>query len=225
MSCKPGSPCYSKTVHYPNNCSGGGCGSPDPKAHEVYYTGPNLPCAGINTCDSLETALQKIDEKICPENLATEVLGAILNDTNLLNQLCTLISNCQGTTTTTTTEPPPNLMRITPVNEVVDSTSYFGVLVERISGVNPDTITFSPQVNRYVGAGCTGGSNGYSGNATLDAGDSSYFAGFITSNSNVSGKVVSLTVTGGNTITTSPQTVTINGTDYVIEGFNQCVDI
>ena len=31
----------------------------------VYYTGPNLPCTGIQTEYTLTVALQKIDEEIC----------------------------------------------------------------------------------------------------------------------------------------------------------------
>lgn len=47
------------------NCSDNDCGSNVQNAKCIIYTGPNLPCAGIETNDSVEFALQKIDEQIC----------------------------------------------------------------------------------------------------------------------------------------------------------------
>ncbi len=41
------------------------CGTNIGNAKCIAYTGPNLACSGIETNDSLETALQKIDEQIC----------------------------------------------------------------------------------------------------------------------------------------------------------------
>lgn len=46
-------------------CSNSDCGSNVQNAKCVIYTGPNLSCAGIETNDSLEFAIQKIDEQIC----------------------------------------------------------------------------------------------------------------------------------------------------------------
>lgn len=51
----PGSPCVDNT-----DCTGVSISSAC-----VYYNGPNLSCSGILTLDSIETALQKIDEQIC----------------------------------------------------------------------------------------------------------------------------------------------------------------
>jgi hypothetical protein len=52
------------------NCPG--CGSIDPckcgnkpQSDKIKYIGPNLSCTGIETCDDLSTALQKIDHVIC----------------------------------------------------------------------------------------------------------------------------------------------------------------
>lgn len=41
------------------------CGTNIGDASCIAYTGPNLSCSGIETHDSVETALQKIDEQIC----------------------------------------------------------------------------------------------------------------------------------------------------------------
>ena len=52
---------------YSNQCftCGDDCGPNIQNSKCVVYTGPNLSCSGIETNDSLETALQKIDEQIC----------------------------------------------------------------------------------------------------------------------------------------------------------------
>src|SRR6266496_2028849 len=47
-----------------NECNNSGCPI-TLTATCVYYAGPALSCSGIATNDSLETALQKIDQQIC----------------------------------------------------------------------------------------------------------------------------------------------------------------
>jgi len=51
---------------------GSGCGCEDDNCNacpvqsaNIIYSGPNLSCTGIRTCDALDVALQKIDDKIC----------------------------------------------------------------------------------------------------------------------------------------------------------------
>lgn len=46
-------------------CADNGCGSNTYNSACVFYTGPNLSCSGIETNDSIEEAIQKIDEQIC----------------------------------------------------------------------------------------------------------------------------------------------------------------
>lgn len=76
----------------------------------VYYSGPNLPCSGINNKDSITIAIQKIDAQLCGENLVNNVFSAILNDAELYQQFvdlvngaidCSTILACLTTTTTT----------------------------------------------------------------------------------------------------------------------------
>lgn len=63
MSCSSGNPCFST----------GGCGcASDPcnpnnniNCDSVIYSGPNLPCSGVEGCDTLCVALQKLDNAIC----------------------------------------------------------------------------------------------------------------------------------------------------------------
>ncbi len=56
----------------PFNANCPGCGSLDPcncgnkpQSNEIKYVGPSLSCTGIQTCDDMSTALQKIDQMIC----------------------------------------------------------------------------------------------------------------------------------------------------------------
>lgn len=46
-------------------CDTNPCENPGAQSDNLVYVGPNLPCTGIRTCDSLSIALQKIDKQIC----------------------------------------------------------------------------------------------------------------------------------------------------------------
>jgi hypothetical protein len=66
-NCNENSPfqVYNNQSTYGNSCLPVECGGTLTNAKCVYYSGPALPCSGIGINDSLEVALQKIDEKIC----------------------------------------------------------------------------------------------------------------------------------------------------------------
>lgn len=67
--------CTQRYYHIVGNYAnlGSGCGCDDDsncnacptQSANVIYSGPNLPCSGVNTCDTLDVVLQKIDNKIC----------------------------------------------------------------------------------------------------------------------------------------------------------------
>ena len=65
MSCSPGTPCYNTQTLY-SGCGNDPC-NPNSRisCDGVVYSGPNLPCTGIEACDTLCVALQKIDDSIC----------------------------------------------------------------------------------------------------------------------------------------------------------------
>jgi hypothetical protein len=70
MSCLSGSPCYNNKIVY-SGCGGGCSGGYDPcnpatrlGCEAVVYSGSNLPTTGIDSCDTLCVALQKIDNVI-----------------------------------------------------------------------------------------------------------------------------------------------------------------
>jgi hypothetical protein len=227
MSCYPNNSCNRNVL---KSCS---------NTDVVVYTGENLTCTGVEYGDSLTVVLQKLDEKYCEilniiENCNTTTTTTTTIDVPVVPpvQVCTspfarvLESLGEFTpippTTTSTTTPTPNLIRLTPAN----SDGFFGLNMERLSGVNPDNLVFSMQIDAYTASNCTGGSNSYSFNPSLDAGESFDFDGLQSEDpTRQSAKIVSLTVTGGNIITTSPQSITVNGTVYVIEGFNVCTVI
>ena len=48
-----------------NACNDPECGSNYLNAKCVFYSGPNLTCASIDTSDNLETIIQKLDEQVC----------------------------------------------------------------------------------------------------------------------------------------------------------------
>jgi hypothetical protein len=103
MSCLPGMPCYNMPVVkivYPPGCD------PTPLpiigSDQVRYDGPNLSCTGVQTGDCLNTALEKIDEKICSEELVASIIQTIANNDVLKAYFCQLVNSCPVPTTTTT---------------------------------------------------------------------------------------------------------------------------
>lgn len=71
-----------ETQYFFNNqcfdCQDNGCGAATFNSKCVFYSGPNLSCSGIETNDSVELALQKIDEQIC----------AVIGDYSVYNFNC-----------------------------------------------------------------------------------------------------------------------------------------
>jgi hypothetical protein len=100
-------PCFGPLVRvvYPPTC--------DPFANRIVssdfveYNGDNLSCTGIQNCDTLTVALQKIDDKICSDQFVAQIIQTIANDPVLLAYFCQLVSSCSSTTTTTSTTATP----------------------------------------------------------------------------------------------------------------------
>lgn len=94
-----------------NNCNQDPCGCKT-STDDVVYKGPNLSCTGINNCDTLTTAIQKINDFMCGIDLVQVILYNIYNNTELFNQFTIVVNNsvdcqtvwdCLASTTTTTT--------------------------------------------------------------------------------------------------------------------------
>lgn len=68
------------------------CNAVPTQSSLVTYDGANLPCTGVQTCDTLTVALQKIDQQVCELRIE-------------MYDLTILVRNLSTTTTTTTTLP------------------------------------------------------------------------------------------------------------------------
>jgi hypothetical protein len=84
----------------------------------IAYVGPNLSCTGVETCDTLTQAIEKINNFICSEAMVQQVIINITNNIEIYNQFVEIVNvavSCETiwacglppTTTTTTTEIVP----------------------------------------------------------------------------------------------------------------------
>ncbi len=95
MSCLPGMPCYSNQVTvYPKDCGLNLCEIHNNSTDLVIYTGPNLPCLGVDTCTCMTDILVKINSETCPEKLAMTFLSAIVSNPAVRTAFCNLVNNC-----------------------------------------------------------------------------------------------------------------------------------
>jgi hypothetical protein len=133
MSCSPGNPCHKTPLT--DGCGVDPCNVEVVSTDKIIYTGPNLPCIGVDTCTTLTESLSLINSKMCPDNLVLALFSALNENspicsedkTNLcepdcencipdntmsvqcegsLDVLCNIILGCITTTTTTTTAAP-----------------------------------------------------------------------------------------------------------------------
>lgn len=155
MSCNPGTPCYSTKVVYPKGCNTNyQCGVKKITTDDVVYSGANLPCSGINTCDTLTVVIQKIDTFLCE------------------SYICEVVAQCSTTTTTTTILPftcnpcvTYLLINTTSVPQIYSWTDCYGVVYSdfQILGdqaiqicVCEGSLSYNPEdILAYpIGAGC-----------------------------------------------------------------------
>jgi hypothetical protein len=101
MNCLPGTPCFNGTTVYQEDCGLDLCGVKPNSTDLTLYTGPNLPCLGVDTCNCTTDVISVIDDKLCPENLATAFLSAISTIASVNTTFCQYVSGCLPTTTTT----------------------------------------------------------------------------------------------------------------------------
>lgn len=104
------------------------CQSKAVGSDQVGYTGPNLPCTAIRTCDSLSVALQKMDEQIC----------------DLKNIVVSLQQQINGLTTTTTTSSTSTTTTIAPSTTTTTTTlaeTYPVIVYLAVNGLVPSPVT------------------------------------------------------------------------------------
>lgn len=88
--------------------------------NHIKYDGPNLPCTGIQTCNSLTVSLQKVDEQICDLKSIVQSLQEQINELTTTTTTTTVVPT---TTTTTTTEEPTTTTTTTTVIEPTTTTT------------------------------------------------------------------------------------------------------
>lgn len=108
---------------------------------QVGYTGPNLPCTNVQTCDSLSVALQKIDEQIC------DLQSTVISLQQQINALTT-------TTTTTTTTTVYNFL-------ILASLTIEAACIGAPLYVYTNTLTITTGVVLYVNSSLTTPAVGY----------------------------------------------------------------
>lgn len=132
----------------------------------------------------------------------------------------TTTSTTQGPpTTSTTTLPPTGKIAVRPLN--LDG--FIGIAANRISGTNPNSLTFTGTAVQYTDTACSVVAGNYPFSFTLTANDNAEVFGIPTANPALPRmKITSLTVNGSIVINLSPKTITVGLNTYVIEGFNVC---
>jgi hypothetical protein len=147
MSCSPGTPCYNTQTIY-SGCADDPC-NPNSRisCDGVVYSGPNLICTGIEACDTLCTALQKIDDAIC-----TSPGSSITANNGLLKTLNNIQLGGPLVQNTSIGTNPTNTLSITGL--VVDSNPDY-ILTETSLGVVrralPSSISNNITLNDNVG--------------------------------------------------------------------------
>lgn len=95
MACVPGMPCYSiNTITFPKKCNNGWFAGYPILTNLISYNGANLPSTGVNTGDNLNSILQKIDNALLAEALASSVLAIIQTNSQYNEQFCDLVQAC-----------------------------------------------------------------------------------------------------------------------------------
>lgn len=138
------------------------CSQVDPcnqqySSDDVRYSGPNLICTEIDTCDTLTEALQKAEAVVCSMQSTITLLQ------NQLNSLTTTTSTSSTTSSTTTVNPSTTttttvsspVFYTVPRTHINSSSQGLIRMIFRINGGSWTTFTsnIAPSGNFYIGGG------------------------------------------------------------------------
>jgi hypothetical protein len=153
-------PCFGPLVRvvYPTTC--------DPYANRIVssdfveYNGDNLSCTGIQNCDTLTVALQKIDNKICSDDFVAQIIQTIETNPVLKAYFCQLVSSCSPTTTTTSTTATPTTTTTTSSTSSTTTSSTSSTTTTTTSSstsTTTTTTTAGPTTTTTTTTSCTAG--------------------------------------------------------------------
>ena len=134
---------FSLQATYPTACVPSECSGQVFKTKCVYYSGANLSCSGINTNDSLELALQKIDTQICTitgdySTYNTYCLAPITTQRQFVETISEFVCNTQTSLSTFTGTTFPAYQST--VNTRFTALEVPGITCSFASVTNTDTL-------------------------------------------------------------------------------------
>lgn len=130
-------------------------------------------------------------------------------------------SQAPPTTTSTTTQAPIGKITISPVN--IDGA--IGIYVAKTQGLNPNALTFTGTAVQHTNTTCSNIAGTHNFTITLNANASANSILILTATPGLPRmKITSLTINGTIVISTSPQTITVGGNNYLITGYNVCAN-
>jgi hypothetical protein len=139
------------------NCENNPCGCKI-SSDDVAYQGPDLACTGIETCDSLTVAIQKLTDYACGIDMVQNIIYNITNNIALYEQFLTIVNqsvdcetvfNCLASTTTTTTTIAPTCYCVEIIINQDDLDAATG-------NTNP-ALDGKVYLSGYLGSACDGG--------------------------------------------------------------------
>ncbi len=139
------------------NCENNPCGCKI-SSDDVAYQGPALECTGIEPCDSLTVAIQKLTDYACGIDMVQNIIYNITNNIALYEQFLTIVNqsvdcetvfNCLASTTTTTTTIAPTCYCVEILIDQDDLDAATG-------NTNP-ALDNKIYLSGYLGSACDGG--------------------------------------------------------------------
>ena len=153
MSCSPGNPCYKAPLE--EGCGVDPCNNEIISSDNVNYTGPNLPCIGVDTCTNLTDTLSLISSKLCPDSLVLAFFASLSQNLPIVTE--TAANPCQpicGDSDSSNSFGPDNTIIVEQVDSQEVVWNFIETCLTTTTTANPcNCITFTnhdPVNNQYV---------------------------------------------------------------------------
>ena len=119
-------------------------------SEDVKYSGPNLVCTTIETCDSMSTAFEKLNSKICTLQSTLVILQNQLNSyttTTTTSSTSTTTSTSTSTTSTSTSSTSSTTSTTSTTTTVTDPSVYYSIQNNDPGAVNGKAFSMHYRVN------------------------------------------------------------------------------